>query len=264
MSRKLTKAEALYCAKHIEELYEMINDWRIDCLPQGEFTWPFDDFLFDHPGDLLWCTNKVYRRQPGGRLRRYGWETEISPMAVTGVKGQTLHVSVRGTALMKEWDLNFKFHPVPKTLHGRDFGWVHDGFDDAYETMAEALTASVQRLLADHPVRRLIVSGHSLGGALATLIFADLAYGDYLPDDADKICCTFGAPRVGNDAFRNCIEADDVELVRFENIGDVVPTMPPDYLHVGELIGLNFDLGSALSNHRISSYIAGINSIQLS
>jgi len=263
MNSKLTKDDVLYCAKHIEELYEMINDWRIDCPPASEFTWPFDDFLFDHPGDLLWCTNRVYRRQPGGRLRRYGWETEISPMAITGIKAGALHVSVRGTALTKEWDTNVKFHPVPKKLHGRDFGWVHDGFDDAYETMVDAMHASIQNLVTRHPVERLIVSGHSLGGALATLIFADLAYGETLPAGIRKICCTFGAPRVGNETFRNCIEAGDVEIVRFENIGDIVPTMPPKFLHVGQLVELNFDLGSALSNHRMSSYIAGVSAIEL-
>lgn len=48
----------------------------------------------------------------------------------------------------------------------------------------------------------ILVTGHSLGGAIATLCAVDIAY--RLPELADKIdlhCYTFGCPRTGNRAF---------------------------------------------------------------
>lgn len=48
----------------------------------------------------------------------------------------------------------------------------------------------------------ILVTGHSLGGAIATLCAVDIAY--RMPDLADKIdlhCYTFGCPRTGNRAF---------------------------------------------------------------
>ena len=50
---------------------------------------------------------------------------------------------------------------------------------------------------------KILVSGHSLGGALASLAATEIAVGHLLPDlgALDVRLTTFGSPRVGNRAF---------------------------------------------------------------
>lgn len=92
--------------------------------------------------------------------------------------------------------------------------WVHAGFAAGLD---EVLDAELIPLLDRYGVGRSVwLTGHSLGGALATLAAAAVPYaaGVY----------TFGAPRVGNAAFANSL---GVPLWRFVNDADLVTTVPP-------------------------------------
>jgi triacylglycerol lipase len=83
----------------------------------------------------------------------------------------------------------------------------------------------VSRLVAayrrDHPTQEICVTGHSLGGALASLAFA------YLRDPATSLY-TFGCPRVGDRAFCGRIEAAarTQQCYRFIDNQDVVTHVP--------------------------------------
>jgi hypothetical protein len=101
--------------------------------------------------------------------------------------------------------------------------------------------------------RRLVITGHSKGAALATLAAWRL-WQEGRPVDA---VYTFGGPRVGNAAFARSYPAP---LYRFENRDDPVPHLPPpprlakhlrpilgewvvanvDYQHAGELYFLDW------------------------
>ena len=49
---------------------------------------------------------------------------------------------------------------------------------------------------------QILVTGHSLGGALATLAAYDISRAmEWVSKPTKVICYTFGAPRVGNHAF---------------------------------------------------------------
>ncbi|KAK9865737.1 hypothetical protein WJX84_003638 [Apatococcus fuscideae] len=89
---------------------------------------------------------------------------------------------------------------------------VHAGFLTTWQKngLSERL---VQRLCQILSTRRdcpggvkIYITGHSLGGALATLAAFDLVRGCKSSDHGpatDPICYTFGAPRLGNHAFAN-------------------------------------------------------------
>jgi pimeloyl-ACP methyl ester carboxylesterase len=77
---------------------------------------------------------------------------------------------------------------------------------------------------------RIDLVGHSLGGGLATLCALDLRRS--VRNQVRLI--TFGGPRVGNGAFRDCFRAHDpldAETARFINIADPVPRVPPYLAH---------------------------------
>jgi len=103
-------------------------------------------------------------------------------------------------------------------------GKVHRGFKEALEGVWPDLLPYIREL--QNKGCKIWITGHSLGGALATLFASQYnsAQGVY----------TFGSPRVGNDVFKEHFE---VKIYRFVNNADIVPWVPPPgkYVHVGEL-----------------------------
>lgn len=107
--------------------------------------------------------------------------------------------------------------------HGR----VHKGFRDSAIGLLAQTLGWLQSVA--HQRTRLLICGHSLGGAIATLLAA--------PTLADALI-TFGCPRVGDDDFADALEARaSLQIVRVVDCCDVVPTVPPSFMgyqHVGE------------------------------
>jgi triacylglycerol lipase len=76
------------------------------------------------------------------------------------------------------------------------------------------------------------VTGHSLGGAMAVLVAAELQPNGGLH--------TFGQPRVGNSAFLKTL--DGIKYYRYRNNNDAVTAVPPSFLlfrHGGVLRYIN-------------------------
>jgi hypothetical protein len=104
-------------------------------------------------------------------------------------------------------------------------GKVHQGFLHAWATVRGPIVSLLDQWHTDH--RRLWLTGHSLGGALATLAAVDLK-GQGRPVQE---VVTFGAPRVGDAAFA---QGYQVPTVRFVNHHDPVPWVPPHLEQVGQ------------------------------
>ncbi len=114
--------------------------------------------------------------------------------------------------------------------------YVHRGFLAALEQVWSALEAHLRDLVRRRPERRVWFTGHSLGGALATLA------ADRFP--AASGLYTFGSPQVGDQSFAQDFT---VPCYRLVNGRDLVPWLPPagpyappklglaKYRHVGKL-----------------------------
>ena len=102
-------------------------------------------------------------------------------------------------------------------------GRVHEGFLATWT----ALRDPIESWLAGVRGTRLVVTGHSLGAAMATLMAA-------LHPNA--ILVTFGSPRVGNADFIEAWAGRDVR--RYVDCADIVPQVPPrmiTFRHVGDM-----------------------------
>lgn len=111
---------------------------------------------------------------------------------------------------------------------GRGMGKVHEGFARLINQhqLLERLVAHIAGLPAG---QRVLITGHSLGAALATLLASRLPAAELY---------SFGSPRVGNDAFAAAMGTRAIK--RYVNCCDIVPRVPPrevlGYTHVGSLV----------------------------
>lgn len=142
-------------------------------------------------------------------------------------------VSFRGTESRGDWLRNIN---VPGRT--RNYGVAHRGFLGAFQVIESQLRSA----LSGSTGRKLILTGHSLGGALATVMAAE--WHDFMPA---SLIATFGQPAVGSGAFRMFfLQNYAKKFFRFVNDDDIVPRVPPGYGHVGRL--LHFDSQGGLKN----------------
>lgn len=99
---------------------------------------------------------------------------------------------MRGTVDLMNWIENFSYKL-------RDYSHcegclIHDGFYFDYMSVSNAMANSVQALIQMYPSARIVVTGSSLGGALATIAALDLQIRMGIVDELH----VFGCPRVGN------------------------------------------------------------------
>ncbi len=133
---------------------------------------------------------------------------------------------------------------------------MHSGFISAYLSVRNELHKHIR----EQSTKRYRVTGHSLGGALATLCAVDLQYN--FGDRAIE-AYTFGAPRVGNPAFVESYNRRVPDTWRVVNGWDAVAGLPAPwqgYRHVETPIRLERDftwkiITGSLEDHRIDHYI---------
>lgn len=155
---------------------------------------------------------------------------------------KTAVVAIRGTESNTEWwdDMHWDLVPFTKVAHG---GQVADGFFGIYQTFgtmvpgqqqssqpsatfaADVAQAAAGGMAADlDPGLPLVVCGHSLGGALATLLVADMTANTPLKPQA----WTFASPQVGDAIFAARYGGLITVSWRIYNQVDVVPYFPID------------------------------------
>ena len=138
-------------------------------------------------------------------------------------------IACRGTEPTQLNDVmaDLKMFPVKHHLGGR----VHRGFYAEYDKVIPG----IKEALAKHNkkgTKTIWVTGHSLGGAMAVLVAAELQPNGGLH--------TFGQPRVGNAEFLKCLS--EIKYYRYRNNNDIVTAVPPTWLffrHGGVLRYIN-------------------------
>jgi hypothetical protein len=201
----------------------------------------------------------VFGRGCNALVEVCGWESVASFFAYND---EELLIVFRGTMLARgaddaeRWDtmlggMMFNFAFAQTDGCG---GRVHRGFLAALDGIWGPLCDKLARMArSDGAERRLLITGHSKGAALATL--AGWRFQE--AGRAVGAVYTFGGPRVGNAAFARNYPAP---LYRFEHKDDPVPHLPPpprlakhlrpilgewvvanvDYQHAGELYFLDW------------------------
>ena len=154
---------------------------------------------------------------------------------VTLADDGSIVVAFRGSCHAKDFIQDAKFGMSQlMVLDGREDAFVHEGFLEDYIAVNVAVISQVRTYLAMNPQAKVWLTGHSLGGSLATL--AAFSFSQKNLPVAGVI--TFGCPRVGNSAFRDIYNAAlGDRSFRIVNQNDIVPRTPGvlmGYRHVGQ------------------------------
>ena len=225
-------------------------------------------------------------------LHDYGWQ--VMPLTVTGPKSEAnfvilrnqvadkkvklYMVAVRGSQSLKDWKADFQVKLVPyggsdtasfeayaaKDMVGPTVAKVHSGFNNYAQLMLKSLVdfnddgkieENFFTELKKEPDSFLLITGHSLGGAVATLLGERLvSFG--IPKEKMAVI-TFGAPAIGNKAFAEQY-GDKISLLRYTITADPVPKSIQlafhKYVQFGEVERLHLDPKLSNMQHDIDIY----------
>ncbi|MHA2295695.1 MAG: lipase family protein [Candidatus Hodarchaeales archaeon] len=202
-------------------------------------------YEFSLPMAALLCNlaREAYKTPPELDVQQYGFELiHFASNASTDTQGfvardkKRIVVSFRGTSSLHDalTDILILQAAYPPTRRWFFKPRVHAGWLAAYDSVKKEIHEQLNVILHKKPSLQLLVTGHSLGAALATIGALDLkkTFGRTVT------CYTFGSPRVGNSWFVRNFNKGIKERYRIANVDDIAPLFPPmiGYNHVENLV----------------------------
>ncbi|MBD2114127.1 MULTISPECIES: lipase family protein [Cyanophyceae] len=229
-------AVALKCARLCQEVYRDFNGLRFSSYPDVEpvFVESQDNGFTD---------------------------TQVS--ILNEMTSDRLYIVFRGSDKSIDWMNNVQFRQqVYPYGDGNTEVKFHQGFMTAYFAVRKQLLDAMEKFVGQH----VIVTGHSLGGALATIAALDIQYNLGGKRDLSFEVYTFGAPRVGNRAMVESYNGRIPNSYRFIYGWDIVTRIPRTWQgfdHVEKAIQLGSRwtwqvLSRRFSDHSIDGYIADL------
>ena len=180
-------------------------------------------------------------------------------------------IAFRGTQTQIEWWQNLQAtqQAYVHLATGKQYGLVHAGYLNLMRRQISSLLLNaVNRLDPNVPC---YVTGHSLGGAVATLAAMEIALN--VPQIRPQLqLYTYASPRIGDRAFAQAHSQLIPNSYRIVNLSDSVPLVPPitiennfvraNYAHVGQKWSFTTQFGDVLLNHVVDTYRTAIEAEQ--
>jgi len=229
-------ALALTCARLCQEIYRDFSGLRFSAYPEVEPT-------------LIESADKGF--------------TDTQAAVLNKLNSDRIYLIFRGTDKSIDWMNNVQFRQqIYPYGDGNTDVRFHQGFMTAYLAVRERLLEALSTFTG----QEVVITGHSLGGALATIAALDLQYNFGQANDLRFIVNTFGAPRVGNLAQVESYNRRVPHSQRFVYGWDVVTRVPREwqgFAHIDTAIylGSRFTwriLSRRFSDHAIAAYVAAL------
>lgn len=205
---------------------------------------PQDIYGMFHMCQAAWRRRDAYR--DSGWILEYHEHPETNTQVLFIEERDTLYVVFRGSQFrISETDRRHNTMIVRRRPEIEAFSRsvrTHMGFTEKYHAVRDAVLSRARTSTA----RRIMTVGHSAGGALAILAFAD-----FLTHEPDRIshAVTYGMPRLLNRAGARELSSYQNRIVRVINGADPVPRVPAalfGYRHVGTVIQIGSREGLSL------------------
>jgi predicted lipase len=180
--------------------------------------------LFNYVFEGVTIEPKYYEDSASG-LNAYSW-----------LQDRTLHFVFRGTSGATDIKIDIDEQRV-QLFPDKSSILVHRGFCKQLRSIQTQMLMEIEQLTSLIDVVHF--SGHSLGGAVATLAAGVAASAS--SNTCRVICHTIGSPRVGNKAFVRWWSNLVAESARVQNFKDPIPLFPINglYTHIHEAVEIN-------------------------
>ena len=161
-------------------------------------------------------------------------------------KDKNIYVVWRGSESKKDFQNDASIDKVPFLNEGEK---VHIGFKSCWESVVgdtyDAIDTALENLQGE--TTDIVVSGHSLGGAVATLYAHSIK--KHYPHYNLK-ATTIGSPRVGNKVFKENYDKSGIDTLRIVHNNDLVTHTPYiGFHHVNYQVRLD-TAGNRLQNDK--------------
>ncbi|KAJ6632650.1 Lipase [Pseudolycoriella hygida] len=138
-------------------------------------------------------------------------------------KRQEIVVAYRGS-----WNIwNYVLSAISlNSGNGKSGIKIHAGFRIAAESLYPDTVRALRRYLKKYPDFKIVLAGHSLGGAIARIIYYFLADSKTFPSSTFELY-TYGEPRVGNINFADFMNCQQITTARVVARADIICHYPP-------------------------------------
>ncbi|CDO93757.1 unnamed protein product [Kluyveromyces dobzhanskii CBS 2104] len=174
---------------------------------------------------------------------------------------EVVMLSFRGSSTRQDWFSDFEIYPTEykpssteqyeRLVNDGEISechncMIHKGFYRFIKTLSKDFLQRVERIFKRYPDYNLVVTGHSLGAALASICGIELKLRGHNP-----LILTYATPKMFNEEMKNwvdelfgthdihdeCVEKGEVELLhgyfRVIHLQDYIPMVPPGYKAAG-------------------------------
>ncbi|KAJ2725205.1 hypothetical protein GGI07_001467 [Coemansia sp. Benny D115] len=191
------------------------------------------------------CDTQCKRPGMEGTIVKYHWSypgvTSDGYIAVNDNK-KIIVVAFRGSANTGDWIESFStsFVQWPTSISGSH---VSTGFLEGYQVASGPIIQHIKALVTTYPGYTIVATGHSLGGARASMFVADIAA--YYPQYLSRIqLFTYGQPKCGDLSFATFMNGLSIPKIREVNKSDITPHLPDtesNYYHFGTEVWIKPD-----------------------
>jgi hypothetical protein len=159
----------------------------------------------------------------------------------------------RGSSSKKDFQNDASVQKFPFIEPGEK---IHIGFKSSWEAVRDLVYKTLKEL---DRIESIVICGHSLGGAVATLS----AYAIHKELGIDRIeCCTIGSPRVGNKKFKENYNLTPIKTLRIVHHNDVVTRSPKfGYHHVNNELRIDDDGNVIVPKYNLKRILKFIKSV---
>ncbi|KAF2653939.1 alpha/beta-hydrolase [Lophiostoma macrostomum CBS 122681] len=181
--------------------------------------------------------------------------TDVTGYVAVDHTNSLVVVAFRGSSSVKNWFTNLDFKLTNTDLC--DGCTAHNGFWQSWVDSRDDILGAIKNYKTAYPGYKLVSTGHSLGGAIATLSAAQLRHDGY-----DVALYTFGAPRIAGTKLSSYITNQPGGNYRVTHWNDPVPNLPPiamGFVHVSPEYYINKPNLQTVGASDIKTYSGSIN-----
>ena len=157
-----------------------------------------------------------------------------------------IFISYRGSENIQNWINNVEFRKI--NPYENSSISVERGFYNELQYTKDSVLDNLSDLIIKYNTVNLLITGHSAGAALSTLLTYDLFTEIDINNILNISLITFGSPRVGNlmfvDSFNYYSSLHQIYNIRVTHYRDIVPHLPQEmlgYLHIPTELWFNED-----------------------